>query len=435
MSANKDTIIGQDTTRQFSLMHNIESKYLPLETSSHLAEEEPISSERKIWEFNQFIICRLIALVFRQSGLRKIYRKLGIPYKGKPEEYIEMHHALVQTCAKPNSISKYVDMLLRRRFKPYKRRLEGLDQTEICGLIESSDRSVEVPLPALVWFAIRERCEGIDEIELKVLASLHVKELLALSFYHSPALPANGSPEDIEREIRKASENSNRLQEERQRAKRKIDALSAKIHSMKQERSKLNTDIAKERQQNEKLRKELETLGGKSAIGRVSELEAEVSFLTREIEGLTQELMEQNWLSTETEAINNDYPQERIEDEGSDIEYVKVDSEPLLKGRTVVLVGGKQSLEPHYRMLVEGSGGVFYRHDGKSSPRSKDEIEDMVSKADVALCPIDINSHNAVRCVRSACKSKNKPCRFLRSSSLSMIRRALTDFAEEYSSL
>jgi hypothetical protein len=389
------------------------------------------SSERKLWEFNRFITCRLIALVFRQSGLKKIYKRFGVQYQGKLENYGLMHHALTESCTEPNRISEYVDMLLRKRLNPYRSRLTEFDQNEICHLIESHDRYKEAPLPALIWFAVRKRCENIDEIEHRLLNILHSKELLALSFYNSTAFPPDVRMEDIEIEIRKALETGERLRKEKQ----KVNKLRLAIQTIEKEKSNLELRLAKERSHNEELRKEIEALGGESSIKRIKELEEEVTLLTREIEKLTQELIEQDWLPAEPEVVNEPYAQKGKEDRESNSEFVNYDKEVSIEGKTVFIVGGIDSLESHYKSLVENLGGIFYRHNGKSSPRSKDEIENLVNKADMILCPIDITSHSAVRCVRSACKSRNKLCCFLRSSSLSMLRRALADFAEEDTSL
>ncbi len=394
-------------------------------------EEDLILSERKIWEFNQFTICRLIALAFGWNGLKKIYEKLRIPCQVSLATYSEMHHALVQTCTKPNQVSKYVDTLLRKRFRQYKKRLKGLDANEICQLIESEDKFKDIPLSALVWFALRERHEKIGEIEQRILASLHTRELRIMNFYYSSNILSDKSPEDVEREIRKASEAHRKLQNEKDRSRRKIDNLTSKIQTIEKEKSRLNTDLIQQRQSNEKLRNESENFGGKRASNRIKKLEGEISLLTEEIENLTEELINQGWLSVEANAICSSCAHHEDKEAYPDSESTTGKTIKLsLEGKTVVLVGGKQSLEPHYRLLVENLDGVFYRHDGELSPSTKNEIENLVSKADIALCPVDINSHGAVRCFRNACKMRNKPCCFLRSSSLSMLRKALMDFAE-----
>ncbi|GAB6096007.1 hypothetical protein JCM14469_22600 [Desulfatiferula olefinivorans] len=94
--------------------------------------------------------------------------------------------------------------------------------------------------------------------------------------------------------------------------------------------------------------------------------------------------------------------------------------------RRVLMVGGITKLEPFYRNLVEASGHEFIYHDGymKSGTR---KIDDMVAQADLVLCPVNCNSHNACRTIKRLCKKYDTNCKMLPGSSLSMITKALTD--------
>ena len=51
---------------------------------------------------------------------------------------------------------------------------------------------------------------------------------------------------------------------------------------------------------------------------------------------------------------------------------------------------------------------------------------------DVIFCPVDINSHNACQMVKDACKMRNKPCYFLRSSGLSALKKVISGFEPGY---
>jgi hypothetical protein len=52
----------------------------------------------------------------------------------------------------------------------------------------------------------------------------------------------------------------------------------------------------------------------------------------------------------------------------------------------------------------------------------------MVGWADVVLCPVDVNSHNACRGVKRACKKMSKPYHMLPSSGVSSVARTLTEY-------
>ena len=95
-----------------------------------------------------------------------------------------------------------------------------------------------------------------------------------------------------------------------------------------------------------------------------------------------------------------------------------------LNGAKVAYIGGVESLMPYYRDAIESVGGTFCYHCGRCIQGRK-EIETIVDGIDMVFCPVDINSHNACKYVKKACKMRDKPCHFLRSSSLSMLIREL----------
>ena len=71
----------------------------------------------------------------------------------------------------------------------------------------------------------------------------------------------------------------------------------------------------------------------------------------------------------------------------------------FLKQKHVAMVGGIDSLESHYRQLVEHLGGTFQRHHGDCRA-GECLILDCVRRADLVVCPVEVNSHNAVKSVK-----------------------------------
>mgnify|MGYP001151620000 CR=1 FL=1 len=83
-------------------------------------------AKRRLWEFDGPIICRLLGLAFDEPQLNKIIKKLS-PKDGQgPSTFPKKHGGLVQTCAKPNEVSKYVEKMLERQFEPYRNLVEGV---------------------------------------------------------------------------------------------------------------------------------------------------------------------------------------------------------------------------------------------------------------------------------------------------------------------
>ena len=98
-----------------------------------------------------------------------------------------------------------------------------------------------------------------------------------------------------------------------------------------------------------------------------------------------------------------------------------------LCAKRILLVGGITRLRAIYQLTVEEMGGEFRYHDGRSNNGDR-ELVGMIGWADIVLCPVDVNSHNACLSVKKACKRLKKPYHMLLGSGVSSIARALTTY-------
>ena len=117
------------------------------------------------------------------------------------------------------------------------------------------------------------------------------------------------------------------------------------------------------------------------ARARIQSLEQERSRLLKEIDVLTHEV---SWKNREGLG------------ETHEVAPLKCPFQECLRQKHVAMVGGINSLECHYRQLVEAMGGTFQRHDGDCRG-GECLIQDCVRKADLVVCPVEVNSHNAVK--------------------------------------
>lgn len=89
-----------------------------------------------------------------------------------------------------------------------------------------------------------------------------------------------------------------------------------------------------------------------------------------------------------------------------------------------VLIGGMTKLKSFYREIIEKYGASFEYHDGSLKSGEK-EMEGLIRKSDIILCPVDCNSHGACLSVKKICNRVRKPYQMLLNSSLSSISYAL----------
>ncbi len=88
-----------------------------------------------------------------------------------------------------------------------------------------------------------------------------------------------------------------------------------------------------------------------------------------------------------------------------------------LSEKYILCIGGRGKLYPEYRCLVESLGGnlLIYRGNQKGD---SDRLPDLLTYADLIICPVDCVHHETYFAVKFYCKKSGKPCAFLERSDL-----------------
>lgn len=148
-----------------------------------------------------------------------------------------------------------------------------------------------------------------------------------------------------------------------------------------------------------------------------------VDELRRKIAVLRQDLNHQDSLSRK-QSVEVDRLQRMLEAQ-QQTEPSQVSEETLkLCGQCVLYLGGKANQRRHFQALVESCDGRFLHHDGgrETCPH---RITELVSQADVVMCPTDCISHSAMEKARSLCAKQEKPIIFMERASLSTFTKSL----------
>jgi hypothetical protein len=96
-----------------------------------------------------------------------------------------------------------------------------------------------------------------------------------------------------------------------------------------------------------------------------------------------------------------------------------------LHGMTVLYVGGRANQAPQLKRLIESTTGHFLHHDG-GIEHNPALLPGLVSRADIAVFPVDCVSHDAAASVKRACRQLGKRYIPLRTSSLTCLLSGLT---------
>jgi hypothetical protein len=143
-----------------------------------------------------------------------------------------------------------------------------------------------------------------------------------------------------------------------------------------------------------------------AGAGRLDDAERARRRAERELADLRQELAS---LESQLGALTHDGAPDRLD----------------LRGLTVLYVGGRANQAPQLKGLVEGTNGRFLHHDG-GIEHSPGLLPGLVSRADIAVFPVDCVSHDAAAAVKRVCRQLGKPYLPLRTSSLACLLAGLS---------
>jgi hypothetical protein len=392
-----------------------------------------------------------------EKELKKIFKELKLSHDNLYPTAFKMHQHLAQVCGTQNQHTKRIEKMLDLQFAAYKNKTGIAEPQKICDFIEGNngaeaggDMFKDVPISALIWFAARNVTDKTNgdgnskAIETRIYTALHLREHQALRFYDdlSRKLPG-GKAENVMKELRTALETNDKLQRKYKRLEQKREELISEREALREDKIRIIHELEEQRRLNDRLRREIDEAGGESMLEQINAMKKEQAFLREERKRLNRENAALVKISSSNFNVVNTREGMKMTMAGvggkfaasvcgsrDNIDGGSPDELSQLKDMRVAYVGGVESLESCYKEMVESFGCPFCYHCGHCEGGKK-AIEGIVDKNDVVFCPIDINSHNACLLVKRACKMRDKPCYFLRSSGVSALRRGLANFTAE----
>lgn len=372
--------------------------------------------QKKVWELQHQTVCKVVGMAFDLKDLAKIGKKFGIP-QGDPllDHESTLHSTVVHLCGSDNKVARHMQKLIELRFARYAKRLSAVDAVQLVAWVTEEQGKPDIPLWAILWDLATRDLEKGSVIETALFGYLHMLEHSLMQEYWESA--SRREEKRIEEE--RAAEESMALrrqildlQGELERSRKLNEQLRVQLAEQEAspERPSATQRIAPQAVQQQEKVLRLQVLLD-TARSEKQSLEAECEQLRDEIQVLAREVSQgvQCPASVETERSACECPMREI-----------------LREKHVAMVGGINSLECHYRDLVRAMGGTFQRHDGNCRG-GECLIHDCVRKADLVVCPVEVNSHNAMKSVKKLCKTLGVPCCFPRTAGLSGFRTAIEE--------
>ena len=370
---------------------------------------------RKLWEVNPRFHCAILGTCLTVDDLHKITRQSGLSLKDDCADY-ELHATLVAQADRRSKVNRHIQKMLERKYRRWVQTAALLRQSEALEKFWSQQlKSGEVAGP---FWALVTHPHADEALLTRAYGEIHMLSHL------------QGA--------------SNRADRQRLRQQvAEIDALNGRLERLRRNhQSQLEQRDRRLEQQSLELRSLKSRIEGSAhRNGKVASHDSEqaqdphLRRLSRAEERLARREMELDRLHIEKSALQEllkESQQERVALEEAIGQLLAPqsrggksgESSLDLGGRRVLYVGGRSTLTPHLRSLVESSNGRFTYHDG-GLEQSRAGLHCSLAGADLVFCPVDCVSHDACRRVKRHCRQQAKLFVPLRSSGLSAFAAGL----------
>jgi hypothetical protein len=389
--------------------------------------------KRNMWDHADYH-CPIIGTCLTTAELRKLATRVQLVLPQNASDY-ELHGCFVTLAKRPERPAKIVQKFLDRKFMRQMKRFakaEGDDQlwslwTEMA---DAGD------IPGAFWAVMRH--QGASE---KLLAQIY-GEVHMLSHLVGASTRAD---------LRRLAETQAKVEQLTGVLAERKTVLRDAVAVWKRRTLELERELTAERARREKIERERISLRELLETRSLTELGRDNEALAAQMEQLQDRLvLSEAEARRQTLIIEGNYREEsllrsQLAERDSEVEALELallqglqpkppcgaacDNPaacpcPHLRGKCVLYVGGRSGLKGQYRLLGKRFGCEVLHHDG-GVEQSPQHLQQLLSKADAVVCPVDCVSHDACALVKRMCKSSMKPVLFARSSGLSSLASSL----------
>jgi hypothetical protein len=378
------------------------------------------SRRRRIWDLSEALHCSIIGTCLTTGNLRVLLRKADPSIDPAATDH-DLHTLAVGACGQHTDLAKRIQKALDEQHKlTLSRYAKAASIDDLAGFWATSVRTGDIP--GAYWALLSHPLTN-DALLRRAFGDIHMlshqigaSNRADLQKMHALELQNAALEEKVARQqeqlrsgmvtrdakiLALTEELSHRIAKEQLNTPR-AEALPD-LEVLKNLVSDLRKQMDLEIRRRERAERRIDELSStyKLAMSARKELEQKLYAMTEELEAAESGLAS---YSNETHSAGlGDFD---------------------LTGITVLYVGGRTNQVAHLRLLVERASGEFLHHDGGVEERTE-LLPGMVSRAHLAVCPIDCVSHAAALMLKRLCRQSDKPFVPLRSTGIASLLHAV----------
>jgi hypothetical protein len=376
----------------------------------------PSRRRTQISELHQSLHCSIIGTCLSSAELRRLLIRLEVQGAEIADDH-DLHVMGVLLAGRSKAGAKHLQKALDRRHQPALNQFaKAKDAAAVAALWEEALGRGDIPG---AYWALLTHPAATDTMVKDVFGKVHMLSHLVGA--------ANRA--DIRR-LRQLEEDTATLAAKLERAQRQLrEGFTSRDESIR----RLNDTLARAVSQDAMVpaSEPEDTRGVKDAL---AELDKRLAHETSRHERLEQRLATASGALNEAERarVRAEGERDALRQElallesrlGASAEESTADGLDL-RGLTVLYVGGRANQAPQLKGLVESTKGHFLYHDG-GIEHSAALLPGLVSRADIAVFPVDCVSHDAAAGVKRVCRQLGKRYIPLRTSSLTCLLSGLS---------
>lgn len=384
------------------------------------------SRRRRLWELSDHAHCPVIGVCLSVPAIRKIVTRITV-HKPCVHDY-ELHCMVVSDSKRRTPLSETIQKALDQRHAQAIRQAHQIKNTET--LQQWWQQAAEgAKLAETLWVTITHPyCT--PELEYKVLGDVHMLQ-------HQVGMASRLDQTQFDALLHENGVLTRHLATVQERSTRIHTEHSARIQNLDTALMRARANLLAKETALAQLREQLDTFQSASpdlqtrlALSREKcDLTEHNQALRRQLQQATLESQRHKHRADEATALlqkNQTVRDEPINRDNHNTHNTLMpsDSTIALNNRAVLCVGGRASIVPIYRQIIENTGGRFLHHDGGEEDNTA-QLDATLAAADLVICQTGCVSHNAYWRVKDHCKRTGKRCLYVETPSRSALTRAL----------